>query len=222
MFKILGRYTAVERSQHLLQNDTRVFGQSYVANCSSVDGQAAFRGEESDHRHVEYFQGLEKFHENGLPTRLPAHLEKDLDQDAHLCDLKAEVQRLRAEGCNREFSAAQRRLTTYSTKLKKDALDLYRECWIQERRDWIVQTRGKEQADNESKTDLAPSIYKLFPERGRLAQAMASTSVLSVDEMWAALQDLLTLCLRDVDVLYLPGSRPVDGECPICRRRMNR
>jgi hypothetical protein len=51
---------------------------------------------------------------------------------------------------------------------------------------------------------------------------MASTFVLPVDEMWAALEDLLTLCLRDVDVLYLPGSCPVDGACPICRRRMNK
>jgi hypothetical protein len=40
-----------------------VFGQSYVANFSSVDGQAAFRDEDSDHRHIEYFQGLEKFRE---------------------------------------------------------------------------------------------------------------------------------------------------------------
>ena len=193
-----------------------------MANCSAVDGQAAFRGEESDHRHVEYFQGLERFHENGLPTRLPAHLEKELEQDLQLGDLKAEVQRLRVEGHNREFSAAQRRLTTYSTKLKKDALDLYQECWIQERQDWIVQTRGMEQAENESKTDLAPSIYQLFPERGRLAQAMASTSALPAEEMWAALEDLLTLCLQDVDVLYLPGSRPQDGACPICQRRMDR
>lgn len=183
VFYLLGRYTAVERSQHLLQNDTRVFSQSYVVNCSAVDGQAAFRGEESDHRHVEYFQGLERFHETGLPTRLPAHLGKDLEQDPQLCDLQAEVQRLRVEGRNRDFSAAQRRLTTYSRKLKKDALDLYRECWIQERRDWIVETRGREQADNESKTDLAPSLYKLFPERGRLARAMATTSALSVEEM---------------------------------------
>jgi hypothetical protein len=39
--------TPVQRSQHLTQADPRVFGQggqSYVANCSSVNGQAAFRG----------------------------------------------------------------------------------------------------------------------------------------------------------------------------------
>lgn len=60
-FKDLERYTAVERSQHLTQADPRVFGQSYVANCSSIDGQGAFLDESADHRHVEYFQSLEKF-----------------------------------------------------------------------------------------------------------------------------------------------------------------
>jgi Protein of unknown function (DUF3435) len=47
------RYTEVKRSQHLTQGDPCVFGQSYVANTSSVDGQAAFLGESSDHAHID-------------------------------------------------------------------------------------------------------------------------------------------------------------------------
>ena len=149
-------------------------------------------------------------------------MEKELERDPDLRNLEAEVRRLRTEGNNRDFTVAQRRLTTQLTRLKKDALDLYQDCWIQERRDWIVQSRGREKAQDESKTELAPSIYKLFPERGRLAQAMASTHALPAEEMWAALQDLVTLCHRGTDVLYLPGSRPINGACPICQRRMNR
>jgi hypothetical protein len=105
-----------------------VFGQSYVASCSSVDGQAAFRDEESDQRHIEYFQSIEKFHEDGLPGDLPAHLEEELRQDPHLCELEVKVQRLRGvDGDNRTFSSAQRELTTYSRKLKREALRLYQE-----------------------------------------------------------------------------------------------
>lgn len=48
-------YTEVQRSQHLTQADPRIFGQSYVANTSSVHGQAAFLGEATDHSHIEYF-----------------------------------------------------------------------------------------------------------------------------------------------------------------------
>jgi hypothetical protein len=189
-----------------------------VANCSSVDGQAAFRDEESDQRHIEYFQGLEKFHEDGLPDELPAHLDEELKQDPRLSELEAEVQSLRgAEGGNQAFSTARRRLTTYFKKLKRDALRLYQETWVQERRDWKVLTRGKEVVQDNSKTELAQSIYKLFPERGRLAQKMACTSPLTTDEMWAALRDLHTLCLREPKVLYLPGSHPIDGACPVKR-----
>ncbi|KAK5312036.1 hypothetical protein LTR34_010907 [Exophiala xenobiotica] len=72
--------------------DQRVFGQSYVANRSSVDGQAAFRDEDSDHRHIEYFQSAEKFHEAGLPDRLPAHLRRKVLCEPELRESKAEVE----------------------------------------------------------------------------------------------------------------------------------
>ena len=196
-----------------------------MANCSSVDGQAAFRDEESDQRHIEYFQSLEKFHEDGLPDELPAHLEEELKQDPHLRELEAELETLRGpEGDNQAFSTAQRRLTTYSRKLKQDTRRLYQETWVQERRDWKILTRGKEAAEDNSKTELAQSVYKLFPERGRLAEKMVATYPLATDEMWAALRDLHTLCLRDSDVLYLPGSRGVDDACPVrrCQRPMKR
>jgi hypothetical protein len=123
---LLGRNTTVERSQHLTQADPRVFGQSYVANCSSVDGQAAFRDEESDQRHIKYFQGLEKFHEDALPDRLPAHLEEDLGRDPQLCELESDMRLLMgAVGNHSDFSAAKRRVTTYRKKLTRDALRLY-------------------------------------------------------------------------------------------------
>jgi hypothetical protein len=38
----LGRYTEVERSQHLTHADKAVFGQSYTADISSCDGMSAF------------------------------------------------------------------------------------------------------------------------------------------------------------------------------------
>ena len=74
-------YTEVQRSQHLTQADPRIFGQSYVANTSSVDGQAVFLGEQVNHSHIDYFQSLEKFREPGLPCELPAHMEEGLKHD---------------------------------------------------------------------------------------------------------------------------------------------
>ena len=67
-------YAEVQRSQQLTQADPRIFGQNYIANTSSVDGQGAFLGEAVDHSHIDYFQSLEKFREPGLPCELPAHI----------------------------------------------------------------------------------------------------------------------------------------------------
>lgn len=49
-------YTSIQRSQHLTQKDLKVFGDSYVANTSSVDGKAAYLGEDARQDHINYFQ----------------------------------------------------------------------------------------------------------------------------------------------------------------------
>ncbi|KAN0069234.1 Protein of unknown function (DUF3435) domain containing protein [Elaphomyces granulatus] len=218
------RYTAVQRSQHLTQADERVFGQSYVANCSSVDGQAAFRNEESDHRHIEYFQSMEKFHEEGLPTKLPSHLADDIYHDSQLRELENEMQTLAQTGVGgKSRSRPKQRYANRLKKLKNQALRQYQEQWVRERRDWNILTRGKEAAQDKSKTDFVQSICLLIPERGRLAQKMVADHALEPSEMWQALQDLYTLCVQDFTVLYLPKSRPVDGACPVkcCQLRMD-
>ncbi|KAI9767322.1 MAG: hypothetical protein M1840_005731 [Geoglossum simile] len=86
------RYTETEHSQHITQSDPHIFGQSYVANCSSVDGQAAFLGEAAQHNHINYFQGLRKFREKGLLNRLLAKIETFLGQDSNLLELKNKIQ----------------------------------------------------------------------------------------------------------------------------------
>ncbi|KAK5214871.1 hypothetical protein LTR96_011715 [Exophiala xenobiotica] len=218
-------YTAVQRSQHLAQADERVFGQSYVANCSSDDGQAAFRNEKSDQRHIEYFQSMERFHEEGLPDKLPSHIADDIYRDPELRDLEKEMQTLaQTGGGSKARSQHKQRYANRLKKLKNKALRQYQEQWTRERRDWKILTRGKEAAPDKSKTDFVQSLCLLIPERGRLAQEMAADHALEPTEMWQALQDLYTLCVQDFTVLYLPKSCPVDGACPVkcCQLRMDR
>jgi hypothetical protein len=95
-----------------------------VANCSSVDGQAAFRDEESDHRHIEYFQSLEKFYEEGLPGKLPTHLEEALNRDPLLCELEKEVRTLTA-GADNALNKAKQRYANHLKKTKSKALRQY-------------------------------------------------------------------------------------------------
>src|SRR5690349_17355209 len=71
-------YTKVERSQLLTQADPRIFSQAYTANTTSVDGQGAFLDKAVDHTHIDFFQGLGPFQEQGLPCKLPARLKEEI------------------------------------------------------------------------------------------------------------------------------------------------
>lgn len=210
------RYTPVQRSQHLTQADTRVFGQSYVANCSSVDGQGAFLGEPTDHRHVDYFQSLEKFREQGLPCYLPAYLKEALSRDPRLCELKRKVQALRhRKGPGSALDEAKCQLASHHKALNRAALRNHQERWVQDRRDWKILTQGKQPPSDISKTDLVRNLSLLIPEWGHLAETMASDEPLSPAVMWHAMQDLHSLCTRDHTILYLPGHEPLKGSCPV-------
>ena len=168
---------------------------------------------------------MEKFHEEGLPDKLPSHLEEDIYRDLQLRELEKEVQTLaRTGGGDKALNKAKQRYANLLKKLKNKALRQYQEHWVRERRDWKILTRGKETAQDKSKTDFVQNICLLIPERGRLSQKMAADHPLEPGEMWQAVQDLHTLCIRDLTVLYLPRSRPVDGACPVkcCQLRMDR
>lgn len=79
----------MQRSQHLTQADPRVFGAAYVAQRSSVNGQAAFLDEDPDHRHIDYFQGLERFHEQGLPLKLPVAQREGGEDDDEIASVRS-------------------------------------------------------------------------------------------------------------------------------------
>lgn len=121
---------------------------------------------------------------------------------------------MRTVGDNEAFSNAKRRLTNYHKQLKQKAKRQYQESWIQERRDRKILTRGKEAAQDHRKTDFVQCIWLLIPERGRLAQKMASDRPLDDNAMWDALQDLYSLCVQDFTILYLPNSHPIKGAYP--------
>lgn len=132
--KCAERYTAVQRSQHLTQADPRIFGQSYVANCSSVDGQGAFLGEQADHSHIAYFQSLEKSREQGLPCDLPTVITHELSADPGLKELDKQVEQLTSQPEHRAaLDEVKRQRASYGKSLKTTALRQHQEQWVQER-----------------------------------------------------------------------------------------
>ncbi|GKT92451.1 hypothetical protein Ct61P_10301 [Colletotrichum tofieldiae] len=205
------RYTEVERSQHLTQSDRNIFGASYVANCSSVDGLGAFLGEQADHTAVNFFQGLEKFREHGAPLVLPAAIERALWQEEEVVKLQQRIDLSEDSTARSELVGALRNLRR---KLKAKALESYRQQWVRERRDWKVLTRGK--VTPEVSTAEGNQLVNFVPALERVEKLMLSMSPLSPENMRQAMQDLYVLASKGFSILYYPGEEPVAGECRFC------
>ncbi|KAK5214675.1 hypothetical protein LTR47_012112, partial [Exophiala xenobiotica] len=98
---------------------------------------------------------MEKFHEEGLPDKLPSHIADDIYRDPELRDLEKEMQTLaQTGGGSKARSQHKQRYANRLKKLKNKALRQYQEQWTRERRDWKILTRGKEAAPDKSKTDF--------------------------------------------------------------------
>jgi hypothetical protein len=129
----------------------------------------AFLREPADHRHVDYFQSLEKFREQGLPCKHPARLEAALKSDPRFVDLESEVQALtQKEGAGSALDEAKSQRNSHLRLYIVKLFRRYQEKWVQDHRDWKILIRGKEQLSDLCKTDLVQNLCLLIPGRGRL------------------------------------------------------
>jgi hypothetical protein len=80
-----------------------------------------------------------------------------LNDNPQLRELETEVQTLlhRDAAASKEAS---RRLRNYRRALKRSTLRQYQEAWVQERRDWKILTRGKEQPGDIYKSDVVQNL----------------------------------------------------------------
>ncbi|KAF5857607.1 hypothetical protein ETB97_005536 [Aspergillus alliaceus] len=206
------KYSSALVAQILTQRSKTVYGNDYLANCSGVDVFNALRGRTADHTHIDYFQGYDRFHENGLPRRLPIEEEQKIDEDPCLVAKAAEIQQAQSADdirrLKRDYSILKRRIS--SSRLQQ-----YQSQWVRSRRDWKILTRGRERPDHIERSAEKQVLCKFMPELGRLAAVMSSNEPLSFDEKASVVKDLFTQCLRDFDVVYRPGEEPVEKRCPV-------
>ncbi|KAF7134197.1 hypothetical protein CNMCM5793_005925 [Aspergillus hiratsukae] len=209
---VRNKYSSAHAAQILTHKSKSIYGNDYLANCSSVDVVNALIGRPADHTHIEYFQGYGQFHEHGLPRRLPIEEEHKIDADPQLIAKATEIQNAEsdedAKRLKRDYSILKR-------KVYSSAFQRYQTEWVQNQRDWKVLTRGRERPDHAEQTAEKQAQCKLMPELGRLAAVMSSNESLSFDEKVVVVKDLYTQCLRDFDVVYCPGEEPVEGRCPV-------
>ena len=85
-------------AQVLTQKDNNVYGRDYVAHCSSISTVDEALEEEEDTTHIDYFQSYAQFHETGLPCKLLAIHEENVEQDPELMQLKMRISDLKGKG----------------------------------------------------------------------------------------------------------------------------
>lgn len=205
----LEHYSSAMVAQVLTQKDDKVYGQDYVAHCSSISTVDEALKEEEDTTHINYFQSYTQFHETGLPCKLRAIDEENVEQDPKLMQLKMRISDLKGKG---EDSGLLLRLRSdygvAKAQLHVSALHQYRTAWVQEQRDWKVLTRGKLRPEHLDHTRCIRVLSKVMPELGRLAATMSSNEPLQSNEKLAVIQDLYVHGNRDFDVVYRPGEYP--------------
>jgi hypothetical protein len=132
-----------------------------------------------------------------------------------LCQLR---ERGATEGAINE---ARRKFNIYLHELKTRALARWKEEWLEDRYEKIIQTRGRISHDRSSAIDRAQALFRVMPERARLADMMKSNEHRTRAQRLSAVQDLVSLCRRNFEVFYRPGEEPVDGACPVCQCKLS-
>ncbi|KAJ5291551.1 hypothetical protein N7478_000802 [Penicillium angulare] len=221
---IEGRYGSALVSQIYGHKDASTYPKEYLLHCSSIDTVSAVLGEEEQSSHGEYFQGFERFYEQGYPGELPAEIEANILQMPELIAISSRIEQLQALNSDKGSIAAEK-LNYKKTllRLRIAGLKGYQNRWVRERRDHRILNRGKEEpliSDNDVSTRAQ---FLLMPELANISSLMSSDKELSFDRMLAFVDDLKTLCERDFDVVYLPRESPVQGRCPAkdCLKRMD-
>ncbi|CAF9912407.1 MAG: hypothetical protein GOMPHAMPRED_007652 [Gomphillus americanus] len=207
-------YTSIQRSQHLTQKDLKVFGDSYVANTSSVDGKAAYLV-------------FDRLREHGITTQLPADRMRLLEENKELQDLRLQIATLidkakalpesplssaEKSTLQSEIDTARARLKSRKHCLKQEAIQKYRKEWVGKQRELKVKMNGTF-SNVPHKAEILDAMAYILPGRVRLALAMTSDAPACEEQRWQTIYDLYDLIIRDHTVIYLPGEGPVNGKC---------
>jgi hypothetical protein len=203
-------------SQIYAHRSESTYPEHYQAHCSSIDTVGDVLDEEEETYHIAYFQGYRQFREVGLPSELPAEMKEAILRRPELVEARDRLQELLTKA---DFLAAEHAKHEYRklhTHIRLSELYRHQSEWFQERRDWRVLNRGRNDPECPESNTCTRALALIMPELGSLAAALSSSEPLSFDERLLFAEQLLTQCRRDYDVIYLPGEAPTDdGKCPV-------
>jgi hypothetical protein len=157
----------------------------------------------------------------GLPQTLPAKEMANLLDDPTEKNLYRKLCQLREDNVAANLvKEAKQKHKTYIRLLKARALARWKEQWLEDRYAKIIQARGRISRDRPSAIDRAQALFRVLPERARLADRIKSNEPRTRTQRLSAVEDLLSRCMRNFDVIYRPAEELVDGACPVCRCKL--
>ncbi len=190
--------------------------RDYLSSITSVDGQAAFLREKRRTDHIAKLRSVSTRRAPGLPQALPAKEMANVLTDPTATELYRDLYHLRKHGATEKtMNEALRKHRMYVHWLKTRALARWKEEWLERRYTNIIQARGRISHDRASTVDQAQALFRVLPERARLADMIKCNEHRTRAQRLSAVQDLLSLCTRNFEVMYRPGEEPVDGRCPV-------
>lgn len=88
-----------------------------------------------------------------------------IKRDIQLRELEDLVHRLRTEHAPAsQIKAAQNRTRAYRANITRKSLQKYKIDWVQKRKNWKIMTRGREQSENDERTDYLEICPQLMPD----------------------------------------------------------
>lgn len=123
-----------------------------------------FLGEKMCLDHIEYLQGVGKYHEKSYPRRLPAEREHAVQNNPMLQKLQYDIQNLAKNKDSDPFetSITKKQEKVLRNKLRTKALKSYQEEWVQNRLKRKIISQGKSVPSRVIANDIfADGLYRL-------------------------------------------------------------
>ena len=212
--------SASERNQVLSQSDPNVYGKSYISSISGVDGQSHFLGEKARHDHIELIRSASIYRLDGFPQELPAHEARAISKK-----IEIESRKLNNKGSiHLNISSIRKTLNDLRQRLTKEAMDRYRNEWIDQMKKGQILDRGRSVPKTHDQTYVLTQLLSIIPECMRLARVFNGDQDMTFEQRLAAVQDMTALCNMDTTVLYRPNEVPLNGLCPVkgCKEVMSK
>ena len=177
--------------------------------------------EEARSDHIAKLRSVSTRRAVDLPQKLPIDRTTNLLADPKLSELHRRLCDLRVQGApNEEIQAANRQFRTHRLETKKIALQKWKQEWLDDRYYRTIESGGTGSDRRPVHDGRVQALFRIMPERARLAEMIASDELVTRDQTLSALQDLLSLCRRDFAVMYRPGDEPIDHFCPECHSQL--